>query len=283
MKARTALAALLAAAALGLAWRVRGELDDYRRRAARLRSDWRSIAGIAGPAPLRLHAQVREDAGTDRAPVVLVHGYGIGSSYFVPLAERLAGHVRVYAPDLPGHGRSDHDARPLGIAELGAALAAWMGARGLRGAVVVAHSHGCQVVLEALARDPGLACELVLIGPTLAPQARGVARLLARALIGTLFERPSAGVWMALDYYRAGARVLAAELRAMLAHAPEPLLAQVRVPVRVVRGSRDLVAPQRWAERVARLTGAPAPAVIRGWGHAVHYDAPATVAGLILG
>lgn len=134
MKARTALAALLAAAALGLAWRVRGELDDYRRRAARLRSDWRSIAGIAGPAPLRLHAQVREDAGTDRAPVVLVHGYGIGSSYFVPLAERLAGHVRVYAPDLPGHGRSDHDARPLGIAELGAALAAWMGARGLRGA-----------------------------------------------------------------------------------------------------------------------------------------------------
>ena len=102
-------------------------------------------------------------------------------------------------------------------------------------------------------------------------------------MIGTLFERPSAGVWMALDYYRAGARVLAAELRAMLAHAPEPLLAQVRVPVRVVRGSRDLVAPQRWAERVARLTGAPAPAVIRGWGHAVHYDAPATVAGLILG
>ncbi len=49
-----------------------------------------------------------------------------------------------------------------------------------------------------------------------------------------------------------------------------------------MRGARDGLAPQWWAETVARVAGAPAPSVIPGWGHAVHYDDPVAVAEVVL-
>jgi len=60
------------------------------------------------------------------------------------------------------------------------------------------------------------------------------------------------------------------------------VLNRLSVPTRVVRGSRDQVVSQRWAEEVARIAGAPTPAVVPGWGHAVNYDAPSQVADAVL-
>ena len=53
----------------------------------------------------RLYARISKvDSRRMSAPVVLVHGWGVSGSYFIPLAERLAGSFDVYLPDLPGHG-----------------------------------------------------------------------------------------------------------------------------------------------------------------------------------
>ena len=53
--------------------------------------------------------------------------------------------------------------------------------------------------------------------------------------------------------------------------------------MRVVRGARDRIVPQPWAEAVAGVAGAPAPTVIDKWGHAVNYDDPDAVAAVALG
>jgi pimeloyl-ACP methyl ester carboxylesterase len=292
--ARRVGGAVLALGALQLlrtALRVRRELAAYRARDARLEAAWTTVRGPAGRGPLRVHARVRDDvpAGPPGAlpPVVLVHGYGVSSSYLVPLAAALADVARVYAPDLPGHGRSEHDARPLTVLELAAALAAWMDAWELRGALLVGHSFGCQIAAEVAVRRPELAAGLVLIGPTADPAARTAVGQLARGVPTAAFERPTFGVWAARDYARAGARVLAAEMRSMVSYRLEDVLPAVAapgraVPVRVVRGAHDYLAPQRWAERVARLAGAPPPTVVPGWGHAVHYGDPDAVARLVL-
>lgn len=68
----------------------------------------------------------------------------------------------------------------------------------------------------------------------------------------------------------------------VIAHHVEDILPRLAMPVRVVRGSRDRVVPQRWAAIVARLTGAPRPAVIPHWGHALHYHDPEGVARVVL-
>ena len=81
-----------------------------------------------------------------------------------------------------------------------------------------------------------------------------------------------------LDYSRAGVRVLAREARELITHRIEDVLPRVQSAVRVVRGKRDHIVPQAWAEAVARMARAPAPAVVPRWGHAVHYDSPEPVA-----
>jgi pimeloyl-ACP methyl ester carboxylesterase len=45
------------------------------------------------------------------------------------------------------------------------------------------------------------------------------------------------------------------------------------MPSLVLRGSRDAIVPQRWAEEVARGLGAGGVEVIQGVGHALNYSA----------
>lgn len=280
-------AALLAAAGLvyaaaGIVSRLAAEARRYRRCADILYRRWTSIPAIAGPGKLRIHSRVR-DVMTTREPIVLVHGYGIGGAYFVPLAARLSHHAPVFVPDLPGHGRSDHDARPLDVPELARALDAWMEVMGLRNAVVVGHSLGCQVALHLAARRPESASRLVLLGPTADASARSALRQAWRGMRTSAYERPGGGALMALDDARAGGAVLRDEVRSMVANRPEDLVRCVRCPVAILRGERDRIVSRRWAERLAHEAGAPDPIVVPGWGHAVHYDDPDTVAALILG
>ena len=262
--------------------RMSRELIDYRAADRQLETIWMTIRGLAAKTPLRIHARLRTRAHSTGLPVVLVHGFGIASSYSIPLAARLSPHAPVYVPELPGHGRSSHDVRPPDIPELADALAAWTDAMRLKPVVLIGHSLGCQIIAEMAWRHPDRVAGLVLIGPTSDPSARTIAQQLGRIALSWLFERPTLAAWMLVDYARAGIRVLWTEQASMLAHHVEEILPRVDAPALVLRGQRDAVAPQRWAETVSHLLGAPAPSVIPGWGHAVHYDAPDAVAEVVL-
>jgi pimeloyl-ACP methyl ester carboxylesterase len=286
---RRSAARLLGAAALGaLLWwlprgalRIRQGLRRYNAASARLATSWSTIPGVTGFAPLRLHARFADGAATPLPPIVLVQGYGIGGRYLAPLAAHLADQARVFIPDLPGHGHSDHDARPQTIVQLAGSLAAWMDANGLRASVLVGHSLGCQVAAELAVRRPELVSGLVLLAPTLDPSARNLARLVPRALATAVFERSDVFLWLVRDYSRAGIGLLLTEFQAMLAHRIEDRLPSVAVPLRVVRGSRDRMVPHRWAEVVAVLGGGPPAGVIHRSAHALHYDAPERVAAVV--
>jgi len=56
----------------------------------------------------------------------------MSSRYMVPLALELARDSAVYAPDLPGFGRSSKPPKVLDMVELADALAAWTGASTMR-------------------------------------------------------------------------------------------------------------------------------------------------------
>jgi pimeloyl-ACP methyl ester carboxylesterase len=246
-----------------------------------VRSEWVVIPGVTGARPLRIHCRAAGSSESACPPVVLVQGFGIGSRYFEPLQKHVARYAPVYAPDLPGHGRSNHDRRPLTIPQLAGALAAWMQIRELDRAVLAGHSLGCQVVAELASRRRDLVGGLVLLSPTTDPKARTAARLIARAAATAPYETPSLFVWLARDYARAGPRLLLAEMRQLLEHRVEDLLPKLPGPIRVVRGSRDRVVPQAWAETVARLSCAPPPRVVDGVAHAVQYAAPQDIAAII--
>src|SRR3954471_1112678 len=98
-----------------------------------MRSMWTTIDGV------RIHSL----AGGEGPPVVLVHGYGLSGAYMLPLAQALAGASTVYAPDLPGQGKSDAARDGIGISALADALGDWIDAVGLGRPLVVANSFGC--------------------------------------------------------------------------------------------------------------------------------------------
>ena len=207
-------------------------------------------------------------------PIVLVHGLGVSSRYMAPLACELASDFPVHAVDLPGFGLSSKPEGPLAVPELARALAAWLSARKLERPVVVANSLGCQVVAD-LADVHGPALDrLVLLAPTVDPEARSILKHAGRWLLTLPWERQSLALVILRDWRAAGvARVrrtaaLAAEDRI------EDKLPRIAAPVLVVRGTRDRVCPQRWVERAAALAPRGRLELIDGAPHCLNYSAP---------
>lgn len=246
-------------------------------RAARLESRWTTAAG------LRMHARVsagRPPAPGD-VPVVLVHGLVVSGLYMVPTAERLSHFYRVFVPDLPGSGKSDKPARALNVTELSGALGAWMEAAGIERPVLVGNSLGCQVIAEMAARRPRSVAGVVLTGPTVDPAGRTLYEQFKRLLIDATRERLSlVPVWLR-SLGEAGLSRAWQTARHALEDRIEENLPRVDVPALVVRGERDPVAPQAWAEQVARLLPRGRLAVIPGGPHALSYSAPDELAVII--
>lgn len=232
-----------------------------------LRDLWTQVEG------LRIYARAPEDPVPCRLPVVLVHGYGVSSRYMVPIARRLAAERPVYAPDLPGHGRSEEPGWTLTVPELAGFLHAWMDAAGLGRVVLLGNSMGCQIAIELAVRHPERIDRLILVGPTVDPEARTFRQHVPRFMRTAFAERPSLVFWVLWDYLRAGPRRILREMDVAFADRIEDKLPSISMPSLVLRGERDAIVPQRWAEEVARGLGAGGVEVIQGVGHALNYSA----------
>jgi pimeloyl-ACP methyl ester carboxylesterase len=116
--------------------------------------------------------------------------------------------------------------------------------------VLTGHSQSCQVVAAAAALDPRVVA-LVLLGPTTDPRLRSGLGLVRQWLRTAVHEPVRAVPVVLAQWWRTGPRSMLALWRTA---APDPIerrLAEVRVPVVVLRGTRDRLCPHDWATRVA--------------------------------
>jgi 2-hydroxy-6-oxonona-2,4-dienedioate hydrolase len=221
----------------------------------------------------RVHARVGGET-LDGLPVVLVHGMVISSRYMVPTALELASLSPVYAIDLPGYGDSVKPRAILGLRELADALAAWMDAMRFPSAYLVANSFGCQVLAEFALRHVNRVARLVFQGPTVDPSARSVRQQLVRLIQNSSSEAPGLA-WITIgDYMKAGMRRIRATIRMAIEDRIEDKLPRIVAPTLVVRGGRDPLVPQPWAEEVVRRLPRGTLRVLPGLGHAINYTAP---------
>lgn len=209
------------------------------------------------------------------APVVLVHGFVLAGDYMMPAAERLASLTRTYVPDLPGYGLSDRPRQRLNLPYLGDRLAEWMDRVSLPRAHFIGNSFGCQVLVDFAARHARRVHHLVLQGPTVDPAARSLPKQILRLIKNSRIEAPGLGLLMVRDYWRAGWRGILAAGRMALGDRLEPKLKRITVPTLVVRGSRDVLVPERWAEQMVRLLPHGRLLVMPGLAHTIIYTAPA--------
>jgi 2-hydroxy-6-oxonona-2,4-dienedioate hydrolase len=221
----------------------------------------------------RMHARVGGHGG-HRQPVILVHGMVISSRYMVPTAMELAPLCPVYAVDLPGYGDSVKPPAILGLAGLADALAAWMDAMQFPSAHLVANSFGCQVLAEFALRHADRVNRLVFQGPTVDPNARSVRQQLARLIRNSSTEAPGLGWITIVDYVKAGMRRIRATICLAMEDRIEDKLPRIAAPTLVVRGDKDPLVPQEWAEEVVRRLPRGELRVLPGLGHTINYTAP---------
>lgn len=207
-------------------------------------------------------------------PVVCVHGAGVSSRQTVPLLDSLAGLNEAWAVDLPGFGRSEAPAPYLTVPQLADALLEWTRAKGIERPCLLGVSMGCQVVVEAALRAPGEVSALVLVGPTVDPWARSLPALAARFVRNGLGESPRLLPMSIADYRDAGVRRGIRTWKASRRDPIEDKLSRVDAPALVIRGEKDALTPQPWAEEVTRLLPRGRLLTLPGQAHAVTVSAP---------
>jgi len=102
-------------------------------------------------------------AGSGMPEMVLVHGFACDHTDWTAQIAEFGATQAVLACDLRGHGRTPGDPADCSIETLGADVARLVAQRGLKEAILVGHSLGCRVVLEAYGGAPDRIAGVVLI------------------------------------------------------------------------------------------------------------------------
>jgi pimeloyl-ACP methyl ester carboxylesterase len=247
------------------------------------------------------------DTGGDGSPLVFVHG---NSSSRAGWARQLQGPLardhRLVALDLPGHGASSWLGQDVAerytLAGYAGILAGALRALGLEGAVLVGHSLGGHLILEALARGildrprgvalhgaPPLASAAdfpsAFLPEPLAPWlfTDAIPEPEARALCAALYGPHSDAPPDALRDLRATDPAARACLGASIAPADEAGVVRAgEVPVALLRGADDAFVSGAWLDGFAGPSlWRGAVQTIPGAGHYAHWERPEAYAELL--
>ncbi|MFC4452948.1 alpha/beta hydrolase [Deinococcus sonorensis] len=202
---------------------------------SRLPASYSHVRRING---LLTHARVYPGP-PGRPGVVIVPGLGCACWMYRRLARALQEHLTVWVYDHPGMGASQ--GHPCRIEQLTDHLADWLLATGQAGRPLLGHSLGGEVAIDLAARFPALTPALVLYAPTGIPENPSVAAQLARLALDLPRERPQLWLAAALAYLRTGTPRMWCLAQDQERHQTGPLIPQVRCPVLVLDGSRDVV------------------------------------------
>ncbi len=241
---------------------------------------WRTVSEFKHDGRTMLVKRLGADTGPH---FVLVHGIGVGTSYYHRLARALARSGAVHVVELPGNGRAPRPDAPMSVPDFAAILSAYLIAADVADPVLVGQSMGAQIVVEASLQHPERFRRLVLIGTVVDPRERTAAMQGLRLLQDWLFcETPPANFAVFSDYLRTGIRWYLDTLPSMLGYRTEDAVRGLSAETVVLRGARDPISRHEWnVELTAAMPSGRLVEVPRK-GHVVMYTATDAVVEPIL-
>lgn len=229
--------------------------------------------------------------GRAGSAVLCIHGAGGTHAHWGHQLRDLAAVARVYALDLPGHGRSVPPAHEQ-IAGYADAALALLDVLGLERATLIGHSMGGAVCLWAALHAPERVAGLGLVG------SGARLRVLPELLAALEYDPPAALRQLAELSYAPDAPAALREqgLRAALASDPAACradflacngfdclarLGEIRVPTAVVVGAHDRLTPPKYARAMhAAIPGARLYDIASA-GHMAMIEQPAAVSAAL--
>ena len=227
-----------------------------------------------------------------RPAIILIHGAGGNHLYWPPEIRRLK-EQRIYAIDLPGHGKSEGIGRQS-IADYAHSVLEFMEALKIQKAVFVGHSMGGAIALWLGIHNPSRTLGLGLLGtaprlyvsPDLLSSSSVAATMplciktVTNLAFGTLVD-PRIKEQAAERMAEIRPPVLHGDFMACSAFDETSLQGRVKAPTLIVCGSDDRMTPMRYSEVMHTRIKKSMLHVINGAGHMVMLEQPVMVANLL--
>jgi len=206
--------------------------------------------------------------------VVLVHGIGVSSAYFVPLAKELEQNFNVFALDLPGYGTTPKPKKALSIPQLATVVHSFLIAHNLKQSTIVGHSMGCQIIAHLRDIRDGSIAKLILLAPTVNKNERSIVMQGVRLFQDTFRESPAANFVIFKEYAKMGPFRYLKTSRLMVRDIIETTLEKGTLPTLIVTGEKDPIVPNKWAHFLSQSSPNVTHKEIRGVPHAFHFSNP---------
>ena len=175
-------------------------------------------------------------------PLILLHGNGEDSSYFIHQIGCFSKDYRVIAIDTRGHGKSPRGDKPFTIKQFAEDLKVFMDEKGIEKAVLLGFSDGGNIALTFALKNPERVEKLILNGANLYPSG-----------VKAIYQWPiEIGYRIARLFSNKSEKAKHnAELLALMVNEPniEPVeLSRLTMPVLVVAGTNDMI--KEWHTRL---------------------------------
>lgn len=194
------------------------------------------------------------DFDANRPSIVMVHGIGVSSVYFIPLAQELSTNFNIFLLDLPGYGSAPKPENALTITQLADIVGDFLEKHTLTHVTLLGHSMGCQIAAHVLENDGEDVDAAILLGPTVNREERTVF-LQAVRLVQDLFREPlRVTLTVFREYLRMGVRRYTQTTRYMIDDPIEQQLKDIVCPTLVVHGEKDPIAPRTWLNYLETLS-----------------------------
>jgi pimeloyl-ACP methyl ester carboxylesterase len=229
------------------------------------------------------------EQNVSRPPIVLIHGAGGTRLHWSPQARRIHGQ-RVFALDLPGHGKSGGLGRQS-VADYARCVVDFLDALQFNQAVVVGHSMGGAIALTLALDHPRRVAGLGLVGS--GARLRVASAILEATSSAETFP---AAVKLVNDYEfgpnvnprmkeLAAQRML--EIRPSVMHGDflacnqfdvMPRLGEISAPTLILCGTEDALTPVKYSEYLHDHIAGARLVTFPGAGHMVMLEEPVAVA-----
>jgi pimeloyl-ACP methyl ester carboxylesterase len=244
------------------------------------------------PVAQDLYYYTYQGGDLDNPPVVLIHGAGGNHLHWPPEVRRLTGQ-RVFALDLPGHGKSGGRGQQT-VSSYSLQVLDWLQSLGMPEAIFVGHSLGSAIALTLAVMHPEHVTGLGLLG---AGARLGVrADILADSANPTTFHKAVGNIIEAAFSPSADPRLVELAAKRMAETRPSVLhgdfvacndfdlverVEEITQPTLVLCGSEDHLTPLRYSQLLAGAIPDATLEVIPEAGHMVMLERPKEVVAVL--
>jgi pimeloyl-ACP methyl ester carboxylesterase len=243
------------------------------------------------PSAAGLYYFASQEGNYNSPPVVLIHGAG-GSHLNWPAEVRRIPGFRIYAVDLPGHGKSEGRGHQSIIAYARSILE-WLKAVDLNRAVFIGHSMGSAIAMTITIQSPDQVLGLGLVGA--GARMRVLPEVIAHSTSPTTFHK-AVGVMVKMGFCEeTEPRVMELAEKRMLETRHSVLhgdllacdsfdvmeeIENIQKPTLVLCGAEDSLTPVRYSQFLAGAIAGAHLEILPGAGHMVMLEKPKETAAI---